>query len=219
MTHAMRYDSVHMVLDTYEQLEKAHGQRDRRLRIEHLDQGADADIGRFSKLGVLPVIEVAFCCSASGFNFNPADTIESDRWRSVNSTGALGLGSDWPCTWPPSPFVAMEQAVTRAVWRSPDTDPIMGQPLDGAAQGGARKTGETYVPKERLSIEETLLAYTRDSAYAAFFDSWAGSLTVGKEADLVILSQDIFRVPPERIPGTQVVLTMVGGKIVYGAPP
>jgi predicted amidohydrolase YtcJ len=219
MTHATRYDTIHMVLDTYEALERAHGVRDRRLRVEHLDQAAAADVPRFAQLGVLPVMEVSFCCSSSGFNFNPADNIDSDRWQSVDVAGALALGSDWPCTWPPSPFVALEQARTRAVWRSADTDPVAGQPLDGAAQGGARMTGETYVPNERLSVEDAVIAYTRGSAHAAFFDAWTGSLEKGKEADLVILSQDIFSAPSEALSATQVVLTMVGGKTVYGSPP
>jgi predicted amidohydrolase YtcJ len=218
MTHALRDDSVHMVLDTYQQLEQAHGSRDRRLRIEHLDQTDEADIARFAGLSVIPVMEPSFCCAAEGYNFDPANEIPTDRWKSLEGTGAvMAFASDWPCVWPPSPFVAIEEATTRAIWRSADTDGIAGEPLDGAAQAGAKKTGATYLPEERISVEDAVSAFTRAAAYAAFWDSWLGTLEVGKEADVAVLSQDIFSVPRDAISKTQVVLTLVGGKIVYRA--
>jgi predicted amidohydrolase YtcJ len=220
MTHALRDDSVQMVLNAYERLELAHGARDRRLRLEHVDQTYDEDIPRFAKLSVIPVMEISFCCSPDGYNFDPANSIPTDRWHSLEQSGAtVSFGSDWPCTWPPSPFVAIEEATTRDVWRSADTDPIAGQPLDGGAQGGAKKTGAVYVPTERISVEDAVLGYTRVSAYAAFEDSFIGTLEAGKEADLVVLSQDIFSVPKDRISQTSVVFTMVGGKVVYRASP
>ncbi|MBV8334765.1 MAG: amidohydrolase family protein, partial [Alphaproteobacteria bacterium] len=88
-----------------------------------------------------------------------------------------------------------------------------------AAQAGARTTGKVYVPAERISVEEAVNAYTRNGAYAAFADKYTGTLEAGKEADLVILSEDIFHVAPEAISSARVMLTMVGGKVVYGAAP
>src|SRR5260221_661856 len=83
-------------------------------------------------------------------NFDPADEVPSDRWRSLQASGAvLAFSSDWPCTWPPDPFVSIQQAATRQVWKSADTANIAGEPLDGAGQGGARVTGATYIPGER----------------------------------------------------------------------
>jgi predicted amidohydrolase YtcJ len=76
-----------------------------------------------------------------------------------------------------------------------------------------------YVPAERLTVGEAVTAYTRASAYAAFADAQVGTLEVGKFADLAVLSQDIFSVPPETIGQTRVELTMVGGKVVYSAAP
>jgi predicted amidohydrolase YtcJ len=219
MTHALRADSVHMILDTYERLEQAHGPRDRRLRIEHADLVDEADVPRFARLAVVAAMQPSFCCGEDGLNVDPADEVPSDRWQSLQRSGAvLAFSSDWPCTWPPDPFVSIQQATTRQVWKSADTGGIAGEPLDGAAQGGAVATGAVYVPGERISVADAVRAYTRGSAYAAFSDARVGTLEVGKLADLAVLSQDIFSVPLEIIGKTRVVTTMVGGKIVYSAP-
>lgn len=220
MTHALRADSVHMILDTYERVERAHGPRDRRLRIEHADLVDAADLPRFAQLSVIADMQPSFCCGDDGLNFDPADQVPSDRWQSLQSSGArLAFSSDWPCTWPPDPFVSMQQAATRQIWKSQDTANVAGEPMDGAGQGGAVATGAIYIPEERISVMDAVRAYTQGSAYAAFADSQVGTLEAGKLADLVILSQDIFAVPAETVGKTRVLTTMVGGKIVYSAPP
>ncbi len=219
MTHALRGDSVHMVLDTYERLEKAHGPRDRRLRIEHADLIESADLPRFAQLHVIPDMQPTFCCGETGGNFDPTTLIPSDRWQSLEQSGAaLAFSSDWPCNDPPDPLVAIQQAATRQVWSSADTANVAGQPLDGAAQGGAKPTGATYVPEERISVEQAVRAYTQGSAYAAFADDRVGTLEVGKLADLAVLSRNIFTVDPLTVNQTHVTMTMVGGKVVYKAP-
>ena len=222
MTHALRADSVHMILDTYERLEQSHGARDRRLRIEHADLIDGVDVPRFARLSVIPGMQPTFCCGEDGGNFDPADEVPSDRWQSLERSGAvLAFSSDWPCTWPPDPFVSIQQAATRQVWKSADTGAIAGTPLDGAGQAGANITGAVYIPEERISVPDAVRAFTQGSAFAAFSDRQVGTLEAGKLADLVVLSQDIFAIPPERIGGTRAVTTMVGGKIVYaeGRPP
>jgi predicted amidohydrolase YtcJ len=103
------------------------------------------------------------------------------------------------------------------VWRSPDTAGIAGNPLDGAAQGGAVLTGAIYVPTERITVEDAIKAHTRGSAYAAVADDKVGTLEVGKKADLAVLSLDPFAVPLEAIAQTRVLTTMVAGKVVYTA--
>jgi len=219
MTHALRADSVHMILNTYERLERAHGIRDRRLRIEHADLVDAVDLPRFAQLGVIADMQPTFCCGENPAAADPAADTPTDRWQSLlRDHTTLAFSSDWPCTWPPDPFVAIQETVTRQAWRSPDTANVAGQALDGAAQGGARATGDVYVPSERISVDEALRAYTRGSAYAAFADDRVGSLEVGKLADLAVLSQDVFSVAPGDIAKTRVTLTMVGGKIVYGSP-
>ena len=209
-----------MILDVYERVAAAHAPRDRRLRIEHADLTDEADLPRFARLGVPVVMQPTFCCAEEGLNYDLGNPLPTDRWQSLLANGtSLAFSSDWPCTWPPDPFLGIQQAVTRDVWRSPDTASIAGNPLDGAGQGGAVRTGGVYVPAERITVADAIRAYTQGSAYAAFLDSKVGTLAVGKEADLVVLSQDPFAVPPAAIAATRVVLTMVGGTIVYGKLP
>jgi len=167
---------------------------------------------------VIADMQPSFCCGDDGGNYDPADDVPSDRWQTLQQSGAvLAFSSDWPCTWPPDPFVSIQQAVTRQIWKSADTANVAGQPLDGAGQGGARPTGAIYVPEERITVADAVRAYTQGSAFAAFSDKQVGTLEAGKLADLAVLSQDIFSVPPETIGKTRVLTTMVGGKIVYSA--
>ena len=217
MTHSTRPDSAHMVLDAYQSLEEANGPRDRRLRMEHAFVLTPQDMPRFAQLSVIVSMQPAFCCSSNGSNNNPADRTITDRWQTYEKSGVVvAFGSDWPCSWPPNPFIAMQEAVTRHVWKpAPATANIPGSEFDGAAQGGATETAEVYSPEERLTIEQAVNAYTQGSAYAEFADTRLGTLETGKEADLVVLSQDVFTVQPNDIAKTRVVMTMVGGQAVF----
>jgi predicted amidohydrolase YtcJ len=218
MTHSLREDTAHMVLDAYEELEKTNGPRDRRLRMEHADMVAAEDLPRFAQLSVVVSMQPTFCCGDNGANFDPQDKTPTDRWQSLEKSGArLAFGSDWPCTWPPDPFVSMQETVTRQVWRSAVVNGLMGAVLDGAGQGGAVGTALSYVPEERIPLEEAVRAYTLGSAYARFSEDKLGSLEAGKAADLAVVSQDIFAAPASAIGKTKVVLTMVGGKVVFRA--
>jgi predicted amidohydrolase YtcJ len=120
----------------------------------------------------------------------------SYAWRSMLRAGArLAFGTDWPVA-PLNPLLGIYAAVTRAT-------------LDG-------KHPEGWFPEEKLSVEEALRAYTYGSAYAAFEEKEKGSIAPGMLADLAVLSDDLFSVPPEKLKDTRVVLTIVGGKIVHG---
>jgi predicted amidohydrolase YtcJ len=192
-----------MVLDTYEQVAKANGQRDRRLRISHGEIFPTADLPRFAKLSVLISTQPSFCCSDIGSNFDPQDKTPTDRWSSLLKSGAsLAFGSDWPYTFPPDAFVAIQQLVRRQIWKSATANAIVGGVFDGAGQGGAVPTPSSYIPEERLTV-------------ARFSEDQLGSLEVGKEADLAVLSQDVFAAAPEAISKTSVVLTMVAGTVVF----
>jgi predicted amidohydrolase YtcJ len=220
MTHAERSDSVHMILDAYENAIRVNGPRDRRLRIEHNFVVDAPDIPRYARLQVIASSQPLFCCSQIGTGYDPQDPTPTDRWHSLLAQGAvLVFGSDWPCAWPPDPFVNMQQAVTRQIWHSADTANVQSLPLDGAHQGGSVPTGEIYVPAERISVREAVDAYTRSAAFAAFDEDHVGTLTPGKDADLLVLSQDVFTVDPLQIAATRALLTMVGGKVVYEAEP
>jgi predicted amidohydrolase YtcJ len=217
MTHAQRGDSVHLILDAYEEAIRANGPRDRRMRIEHDFVVTDEDLPRYAALGVIAGVQPAFCCSELGTNYDPNDPTPADRWRTLIDSGAvLAFSTDWPCMWPADPFVNIQQAVTRQIWKSDDTAVIETEPFDGAHQGGAKPLpGRFFHPEERISVRESIDAYTRHAAFAEFAEDRLGTLSPGKRADLAVLSQDIFSAPPSAIEATRVELTLLDGRVVY----
>jgi hypothetical protein len=72
-----------------------------------------------------------------------------------------------------------------------------------------------WIPEERVSAEEALRAYTTGSAFAVFEEDEKGTVSPGKLADLVVLSEDILSIPPARIPSVEIQMTIAGGRIVY----
>jgi predicted amidohydrolase YtcJ len=100
---------------------------------------------------------------------------------------------------PLNPMLTLYAATTRAT-------------LDGQHPDG-------WVPEQRITIQEAVSAYTAGSAFAEFQEAQKGSLARGMLADLVILSDDIFSIPPERIKDVSVLTTIVGGKVVHQRQP
>jgi predicted amidohydrolase YtcJ len=198
MTHALSPDAAHMVLDGYEAAEKTNGARDRRFRMEHAIGVRPDDLARFAKLSVTASMQSEFCC------FNDPPGSRTNAWQTLERTGAnLAFGSDWPCTWPPDPLSAIQQSSLRVV-RQLFTAP-----------SAALNPPKYAAIEERLTVPQAVDAYTRGGAYARFSENHIGTLEPGKEADLAVLSQDIFSVPSEEIGKTHVVLTLVGGKTVF----
>jgi predicted amidohydrolase YtcJ len=198
MTHALSPNAAHMVLDGYQAAENANGARDRRFRMEHAIGVRPDDLERFAKLSITASMQPEFCC----FNDPPGN--HTNAWQTLEKSGAnLAFGSDWPCTWPPDPLSGIQQSalrVVRQLFTAPSAAP--------------------YPPKyaaieERLTVPQAVDAYTKGGAYARFSENHIGTLESGKEADLAVLSQDIFSIAPQEIGKTHVVLTMVGGKTVF----
>ena len=220
MTHAQRGDSVHLILDAYAGAVSANGPRDRRMRIEHNFLVRDGDLARYRSLGVSAGIQPDFCCQTLGTGYDAADPTVADRWRSLLDSGAnLAMSTDWPCSWPPDPWVNVKQALTRQVWHSEDTGPLLTQPFDGANQGGSKPVADTfYHPEERITVREAIDGYTRGSAYAARAEDRVGQLTVGHLGDVVVLSADPFAAGLEELGNIHAELTLVGGRVVFEAP-
>jgi predicted amidohydrolase YtcJ len=80
--------------------------------------------------------------------------------------------------------------------------------LDGKHPGG-------WIPEQKITVEEALRAYTTGAAYASFDETRKGSLVKGKLADFVIIDRDLTKIPPEQIRDAKVLMTVVGGKVVY----
>jgi predicted amidohydrolase YtcJ len=198
MIHAIGDRANDLILSIYEQVERENGPRDRRFRIEHSQHLRPQDIPRFARDRVIASMQ-------------PYHAIDDGRWaekrigkerakttyafRSLLDAGAtLAFGTDWTVA-PLDPMLTIYAAVTRRT-------------LDG-------KNSKGWVPEQKISVEETVRAYTVGSAYAEFQENVKGSITPGKLADLVILSRDLFKIDPKEIEKVRVELTMVDGRVVY----
>jgi predicted amidohydrolase YtcJ len=203
LLHAVGDKAIHMALDAYEYAAKTNGTSGRRHRIEHVEVPALADLPRFGRLGVLAVTQPMFAnpdATTLG-NFavllGPARAAHADSFTLFDDAGAVqAFGSDWP-VFTNEPLKAIYCAVTRMT-------------PEGTPAGG-------WYPLGRVSVEAALRHYTRDAAYASFDEAIKGTLSPGKLADLVVLSDDILGVPPARILKTRVLLTVMGGKDTYRA--
>ena len=111
----------------------------------------------------------------------------------------LTFGSDWPGTnaswYTADPMKILYAAATRKT-------------LDGKPEGGWR-------PEQKLDLETSLTSYTANNAYAMGEEASRGKLMPGMLADLVVLDQDLFAIPPDRIKDVKVVITIVGGRVVF----
>src|SRR5229473_5556507 len=199
-THAIGDQAISIILDLYSDVGKAHGDADRRFRVEHAQHMAAKDFDRFAKLKVIASVQ-------------PYQAIDDGRWaepflghdrasrtyafRTFLDHGVrLAFGTDWDVV-PLDPILTVYAAVTRST-------------LDGKHPDG-------WFPEQKLTIAEAVDAYTMGSAYAEFQEKEKGSITPGKLADMVLLSDDIFSIDPATIRDVKVFETIVGGRVVWDA--
>jgi predicted amidohydrolase YtcJ len=196
--HAIGDAAVREVLDIYERVLRGYPSPNSRHRVEHAQVVSDRDIPRFASLGIIPSVQFIHCPSDMAWveaRLGHERLRNAYTWRSfIRTGGRIAGGSDFPVE-SLRPLLGIHAAVTR-------TD------ASGKPEGG-------WLADERLTIEEAVRAFTIDAAYAAHGETDAGSLTPGKRADCVILSDDIFSVEPRDIPKIEVLATIVGGEIVY----
>ena len=200
-THAIGDYGVRMTLDAYENAEQRNHKRDRRPRIEHIETVTAADIPRFGKLGVIASMQPLHSYPDSDTldvwarNAGPVRASRAWAWKSIaDGGGHLAFGSDWPVV-TLNPWEGIQTAVTR-------------QTSEGTPAAG-------FVPEQRLTVEQAVDGYTLGAAFAGRREKTEGSLEVGKLADLIVVSQNIFDVNPHKIRATKVVTTIIGGRLVY----
>ncbi|MFQ5548000.1 MAG: amidohydrolase [Woeseia sp.] len=189
--------AVRELLDIYEAEFARHpGRTDLRWRIEHAQVIHPDDVPRFAAMGVIPAVQGIFACSDGPWvedRLGPERTKERGYiFNTLVEAGAVPTNGTDPPVDEISPIGSFYCSVTRTL---PD--------------------GSRFQPDEVYSRELALYSYTMGNAIAAFEEHIKGSLTVGKLADITVLSQDLLTVPDEKIMDTEIVMTIVGGKIRY----
>src|SRR2546430_4324860 len=200
-THSIGDKAVRLALDADPNATETNHTNDARPRIEHIETISAQDVPRFGKQGVIASFQPLHAypdddtLNIWARNVGPERAQRAWVWHSIETTGGrLAFGSDWPVV-TLNPWPGVQNALTR-------------QTTDGNPPGG-------FVPSERISLEDTITAYTLGAAFAGRREKTEGSLEPGKFADLIVLSQDLFKVKPSDIAKTEVLLTIVGGKVVY----
>ena len=196
--HAIGDSANSLMLDMFEKIVQVNPKWDRRFRLEHAQHIQPKDFKRFARLGVIASVQ-------------PYHAIDDGRWaekrigherckttyafRTFHDNGVkICFGSDWTVA-PLNPLLGIYAAVTRRT-------------LDDANPDG-------WFPEQKISVQEAIEAYTINNAYAAFEENEKGSITPGKLADFVVLSDDILSIDPIKIRDVNVEMTILGGNIIY----
>lgn len=201
--HSIGDEANAILIDILDTLNQVNGEKPRRFRLVHAQVIADQDFPRLQKHKIIAEVQ-------------PFHVTDDMRWmeerigyerckgayafKTLQDNGAtLSFGSDWPGTnasyYPVNPLYGLYAAVTRQT--------VHGEPADG------------WFPDQKLSLEESLKAYTWGGSYGAFEEDDKGTIETGKLADFAVLEKNIFEVPPADWLQTQVDYTIVGGKVVY----
>ena len=195
--HAIGDRANREVLDIYESTFKATGKNGERWRIEHAQHIDTADIPRFGRLGVIAAMQAIHCTSDAPFVVKRLGEQRARTgayaWRSLLDSGAnIANGTDTPVE-EADPLPCLYASITRK-----RTD-----------------TGLEFYPEQSMTRREALLSYTLWNAHAAFEEKEKGSLSPGKLADIVVLSENLLECAPETLLKAEVLKTIVGGKVVF----
>ncbi|SOC46523.1 hypothetical protein SAMN05892877_12310 [Rhizobium subbaraonis] len=197
--HAIGDGAVRMVLNGYEAAIAANGKRDSRNRIEHIEVVHPDDIPRFASLGTVASMQPTHPPGSAGLPLEPyLSFIGEERWpyafawKTLVDAGAeIVFATDWPVS-PLDPMGCIRDAMSRQPWKE-------------------------GLPDQRLSLEQTLAAYTRTSAWLEFMEDRKGVLKAGYLADVVVLSGDVEASASEDLAAIRPVATICDGRVTYQA--
>lgn len=196
--HSIGDRGIRTALDAVEYAEKQNGPRDRRDELIHIECLNEQDIARFKQLGVIACMQPRHCAPDITGQWAKAVGPQRSKYawafRSLRDSGAtLAFASDWNVA-EMEPLIGIYTALTR-------------KGLDGKPEGG-------WIPEQTIDLETAIRGYTINGAYANFVENNRGSITPGKYADLVLITENLFDIPADKIKDVKVEWTMVGGKKV-----
>ena len=202
--HAIGDRAIRLALDAFAAARRQESARGPRHQIAHLEVIDPADIARFRQLKVIANFQPLWAFADRYITDLTWPVLGPQRSRSIypiasvaRAGGAVAFGSDWSVS-SLNPLEGIQVAVTR--------------------QSPAGRAGEPMLPEQALDLPAALAAYTIGSAYALGLERETGSIEVGKSADLIVLSANLFTLPPREIDQTKVLLTLLDGKPVYRDP-
>ena len=200
--HAIGDAAIRQAFDALEEARRSNGARDSRHHLSHIELFHPDDIPRFRELGAVANFQPLWALADNYINelTLPVLPPETHRWiypiGSVLRSGAVvAFGSDWSVS-SANPLEEIEVAVRRADWNKPDAAP--------------------FIPEERIDLRDAIAAFTINAAYVNFQDDRTGSIEPGKLADLIVLDRNLFAIDANQISEAKVLLTLLGGKPVYG---
>ncbi|MDD5501843.1 MAG: amidohydrolase [Candidatus Thermoplasmatota archaeon] len=200
-THTIGDRAIDVFLNAYENAMNEFPGRDLRPTLEHCQVLSSELIEKIKEVGAIPSIQLSFATTDMRF---AEDALGAERakwsypWKTLLDEGIQCAGGSDFNVETLSPLWGIQRIVTR-------------QEVDGYPEGG-------WHPEQRITVEQALRLITIDSAYNSFEENEKGSITPGKLADIVVLSQNILSIPPNEIMNTTVEMTMVGGAPMYVSP-
>jgi hypothetical protein len=196
--HAIGDKANHMVLKLYQKALDENSVEDHRLRIEHVSVIQDQDILKLKQMNIIASMQPIFIGEYGRWS---EDRLGPQRVRGVlvfrkllNAGIKIAGGTDTPASDTGNPIINFYTAITR---KSPFG------------------LSEEWYGEEKVTREEALRMLTIDAAYAAFEENIKGSIEVGKLADIIVLSQNIMEIKEDDILNTEVIITILNGKIIY----
>ena len=202
--HVIGDAAARLALDALEYAQEQNGSRDARHMITHLQLVAPQDILRFRQLDVIGLpnpywfkIDAYYHALAVPYLGEERANLQYPMRSFLEAGVRMASASDFPVTVPFDPLIGIEIGVTRS-------------PLGIV-------TDEVLWPEERVSLEEMVSSFTVNGAYANFLEGYTGSLAAGKQADFVVLDQNLFKIPAQEIGKTRVLQTYMDGEQVYNA--
>lgn len=202
--HVIGDAAARITLDALESAYKTNGGRDSRHLITHLQLVEPEDIERFNPLGVIAVPQPFWFKIDDYYSELALPYLGKERAAKqypmqsfIDAGVVIASASDFPVTIPFDPLIAIQIGTTRL--------------------GIAETTEEVLFPEERASLEDLITSFTYNGAYANFLENETGSIEVGKQADIIVLDQNLFDIPTNDISKAKVLMTLVDGVEVFRA--